>query len=119
MFGATSIAKNSNKEKYVYSGYGIHLMEKVEWSFNNDTARNVVIFDVDSGSSCLAGNLMEVLVHQKKSLLLIIIKQTQKFCLSLHYNANNSYLFINEKKKMSSSLKVTIKILTFQLSFVL
>ena len=34
---------------------------------------------------------MEALVHQKKSL-------TTKFCLSLHYNAINSYLFVKEKE---------------------
>ena len=34
--------------------------------------------------------LMEDLVHQKKKLI--------KFCLSLHYNSSNSYLFLNGKE---------------------
>ena len=41
---------------------------------------------------------MESLVHQRKNLVLILLKQTQKFCLSLHYNADNSSLFVNAKE---------------------
>ena len=36
LFGATNIVKNSDKEKYVYSGYGIAFDGKGEWSFDND-----------------------------------------------------------------------------------
>ena len=38
-FGATNIVKNSDKEKYVYSGYGITYDSACFWSFDNDTAR--------------------------------------------------------------------------------
>ena len=41
LFGATNIVKNSDKEKYVYSGYGIAFDGKGEWSFCNDYARNL------------------------------------------------------------------------------
>ena len=34
LFGATSIVKNSNKEKYVYSGYEITFDGAYEWSFD-------------------------------------------------------------------------------------
>ena len=57
MFGATSIVESNDKEKYVYSGYGIPSNGKGEWSFDNDYARNVVIFDVDHSSSSHADNL--------------------------------------------------------------
>ena len=40
--------------------------------------------------------LMGALYHQIKSLILSKVKT--KFCLSLHYNADNSYLFINGKE---------------------
>ena len=46
-FGATNIVKNIDKEKYVCSGYGIAFDGKIEWSFNNDYTRNVMIFGVD------------------------------------------------------------------------
>ena len=41
--------------------------------------------------------LMEALVLQKKTLLLILVKQA-KFCLSLYYNGDNTYLFVNGTK---------------------
>ena len=42
---------------------------------------------------------IEALHHQKKSLRLILLNQLQNFvCLSLHYNAANSCLFVNGKE---------------------
>ena len=35
----------------MYSGYGIAFDGKDSWSFNDGTARNVVIFEVDDSSS--------------------------------------------------------------------
>ena len=48
LFGATKIVKNSDKEKYVYNGYGITFNSTDWWSFGNDTARNFIIFGVDN-----------------------------------------------------------------------
>ena len=42
-------------------------------------------------------------------------KAKTKFCLSLHYNGDNSYLFINEKK--SYNFKVNNKNLNFLTQF--
>ena len=42
-FGATSEVKNSDIEKYVYSGCEIIFGSAGSWSCNNDTARNVII----------------------------------------------------------------------------
>ena len=42
---------------------------------------------------------MEALVHQRKSLVLILVKQRKKCCLCLHYNHDNSCGFVNRKKK--------------------
>ena len=93
LLGATSIAKNSEKEKYVYSDYGIIFDSAGAWRFDNDTARNIVIFGVDSWSSYVDNhkNIFLVLgegptfgivrsfVQQRKSLIIILVKQTQKF----------------------------------------
>ena len=57
LFGATNIVKNGNKEKYVYSGYGMAFGGEGEWSFGNDYARNVIIFGVGNSSSSHADNL--------------------------------------------------------------
>ena len=85
-----SCSKRKDKEngcEITFDGAGL-------WSFDNDTARNVMFFVVDNSSSSYAKNynnnylvldesqlleLMEVLVHQRKSLVLISVKQTQNF----------------------------------------
>ena len=56
LFGAINIVKNSDKEKYVQSGYGITFDSGGFWSFDNDTARNVIIFGVDNSSSFNSDN---------------------------------------------------------------
>ena len=48
LFGATSTIKNSDKEKYVYSGYGITFDSASSWSFDNGTARNCIKFGVNN-----------------------------------------------------------------------
>ena len=51
LVGATIIVKNSDKEKWIYNGYGIAFDGNGTWSFGNGYARNVVIFGVDNNSS--------------------------------------------------------------------
>ena len=51
MFGATKIVKNNDKAKQVYSGHGISFDGAGSWSFDNDFAKNVLIFGVDNSSS--------------------------------------------------------------------
>ena len=50
------IVKNSDKEKWVYSSYGIAFYGAGLWSFGSDFAKNVVIFDVDNSSSSHTDN---------------------------------------------------------------
>ena len=112
LFGATSIVKNSDKEKYVYSGYGVAFDGKGEWSFDNGTARNVIIFGFDNSLSFHSENCEnEFLIlgegpifeingsfgSPEKKLSINFTKANSTFCLSLHYNPDNSYLFVNGK----------------------
>ena len=75
---------------YMYSGYGIAFDSSDSWSFDNDTARNVIIFYVDDNSSSHAENCKNnVLVlsegptlgingifgSPEKSLVLTLVKQ--------------------------------------------
>ena len=46
MLGANNLVKNSDKEKWVYSGYGITFDAAGSWHFGNYLFRNVVIFVV-------------------------------------------------------------------------
>ena len=82
--------KNSDKEKYVNSGYGIRFDSGDFWSFHNENARNFIIFGVDNSSSSHSDNckntflilpleLTEALAHQRKSSVLVLVKQTRNF----------------------------------------
>ena len=48
LFGANIIVANNDKEKYVYSGYRKAFDGKGHFSFGNDSARNVTIFEFDN-----------------------------------------------------------------------
>ena len=91
LFRETNIVNYSDKGKYVYSGYVITFDSACSWSFDNDFTRNVLSFGVDNSSSSHSDKnnllilgegptLMEALLEdQKKSLVLILLKRTQKF----------------------------------------
>ena len=113
MFGATSTVKNSYKEKYVQSGYGIAFDGKGEWNFGNDFARNVIIFRADNSSSSHTDNLINDFLilgegdtpsinrsfgAAEKKIDINISKAKAQYSLSLHYNSDNSYLFMNGKE---------------------
>ena len=113
LFGATSAIKNSDQEKWIYSGYGITFHGAGTKSFNNYFARNFIIFGVDNSSPshpdnrknnflvlgngptfCIGGSFGSA----EKIFSINFSKATTKFCLSLHYNDDNSYLFVNGKE---------------------
>ena len=98
----------------MYSGRRITFDSACSWSFDNGTARNVIIYDVDSISSSHVDN-------RKNNCLILSLGPTyeingkfdsaekkysinftkSKFCLSLRQNNDNSYLFVNEKEVIS------------------
>ena len=113
LFGATNIVKNSDKEKYICSGYGIKFDSAGLWSSDNDFVRNFILFGVDKSSSSYSGNHRNNFLilgegpsygingsfgSSEKKFSINFIKGNTKFCLSLHYNAGNNYLFVNGKE---------------------
>ena len=56
LFGATTVVKNSDKEKHICSRYGITFDTAGSWSFDNEFARNVIIFGADNSSSSHSDN---------------------------------------------------------------
>ena len=97
----------------MYSGYGITFDSAGLWSFDNDIARNVIIFGVGNSSSSHADNcknnililgegatfgISERFGSREKKFNINLSKANTKFCLSLHYNVDNSYLFVNGKE---------------------
>ena len=113
LFGAVTLTKNADIDKYGYSGYGIGFDRRSSFSFpSGGFGQNVLIFGVDMSSSAHIDN-------KKKDILILGKGPTQglehtltaekmysinftvtkkKFCLSLHYNGANSYLFVNGKE---------------------
>ena len=101
----TIIVKNCDEEKYVHSGYRIIFDSAGSCSFDNGTAKNV--FGVHNSSSSHAENRKNnFLVLGKcpifginggfglaeKIFSIDFSKANTTLCLSLHYNAENSYL---------------------------
>ena len=102
--------KNADIDKNGYSGYGTGFDRKTVFSFpSRRFGQNVIIFGVDMSSSAHIDN-------KKKDILVLGKGATQglehtltaekmysinftvtknKFCLTLHYNGANSYLFVN------------------------
>ena len=106
LFGAVTLTKNADIDKYKYSGYGIAFDKK---SFG-ENGQNVIILGVDMNSSVHIDNkgkdililgksptqgLGEHSLTAEKMYSINFTKNNTKFCLSLHYNGANSYLFVN------------------------
>ena len=82
---------------------------KGSYSMGDEIGRNVIIFGVDISSSPHIDNKeKDILILGKgptqglkhtqaaeKLYLINFTKENTKFCLSLHYNGANSYLFVN------------------------
>ena len=110
LFGAVTLTKNTDIDKYKYSDYGIWFDRRSSFSFpGGGFGQNVLILGVDMNSSSHIDNKKEdILVLGKRptqglehtltaekiySINFTVTKK--KFCLSLHYNGANSYLFVN------------------------
>ena len=99
LFGATNVVKNSDREKYVHSGYRIAFEGKSLWSFSDDFARNVIIFGIDNSSLSYTDNLKNDFLIlgegntfginssfgvPEKKFSINFTKAKTKLCLSLH-----------------------------------
>ena len=108
--GAGTLTKNADNEKYKYSGYGIGFDRISSFSFTGGGfGQNVLIFGADMSTSIhIDIKKKDILVLGKgptqelestltaEKMYSIIFTVTKKtFCLSLHYNGGNSYLFVN------------------------
>ena len=56
MFGAVSLTKNADIDKYKYSGYGIGFDRHGEFCVGNGLGKNGIIFRADLSSSSHANN---------------------------------------------------------------
>ena len=108
--GAVSLTKNVDIDHYKHSGYGIVFDRKGEFSFCNGHGRTCVIFGADMSSSYMLitkKNNIRVLgkdfvqgisgttIYLEGLYKISFTEKNKKFCLSLHYNGANSYIFVN------------------------
>ena len=117
LFGAMEITKNADTSKYNYKGYGIcfdaggtfgHTIR--ESNFDHTTnARNVLIFEADMSFSTHKTNkannifvmgelfvqgINDTTLYTEKKFYRNFTDPGKKFLLSLHYNGDNSYIFV-------------------------
>ena len=111
LFGAVTLTKNTDIDKYGYSGYGIGFDRTSNFSFpGGGFSQNVLIFGADMRyCSHIDNKKKDILVLRKGpseglehtltagKMYSINFTVTKKgFCLSLHYNGVNSYLFVDD-----------------------
>ena len=110
LFGAVTITKNADIEKYKYSGYGIGFDRRSIFPFpSGGFGQNVLIFGADMSTSIHIDNKkkdilvlgrgpmkgLESTLTAEKMYSINFTVTKKKFCLSLHYNGGNSYLFVS------------------------
>ena len=107
LFGAVTLTKNADND-YGYSGYGIGFDRRSSFTFpGGGFGQNVLIFGADMSSSAHIDNkkktyqflelvqLKDQHIHCRKMHSINFTVTKKKFCLSLHCNGANSYLFVN------------------------
>ena len=129
LFGAMQITKNAtDNSKNNYKGYGICFDERSEFGHtiteggraHTTDARNVFIFGADMSFSVHATNranhtyligtgLTQVIndtkIYAEKNFYRNVTDFGKKFVLSLHYNSDNSYLFVNGRQELKFKAK--------------
>ena len=111
LFGAMQITKNADTSNYKYKGYGICFDEGGLFSIGNiNNGKNVIIFGVHENSVIHSNNKAnnifimgdafvpganDTTLYAKKMYSQNFTHPSTKFVLSLHYNGDDSYLFVN------------------------
>ena len=123
LFGAMQITKNATDyDKINYKGYGICFDERSEFGHtitegghaHTTDSRNVLIFEADMSFSVHATNranhiynmgtgltqgINDTNIYAEKNFYRNFTDFGKKFVLSLHYNGDNSYLFVNGRQE--------------------
>ena len=112
LFGAVTLTKNADIEKYKYSGYGLGFDRRLSFSFTGGGfGQNVLIFGADMSTSIHIDNKkkdklvlgrvptqgLETTLTAEKMYSINFTVTKKKFCLSLHYNGRNRYLLMVRK----------------------
>ena len=113
LFGSVKLTKNADIDRYKYSGYGIGFYKKAKFSFDDGFGQNVTMFGVDTSAPTYPSNktqnililgknytkgLNHTTIYAEGLYSINVTKINTNFCLSLHHNGSNSYLFVNGKE---------------------
>ena len=121
-FGCVKITKDAtDTSKHKYEGYGICFDEGGMFSMGNiNNVRNVLTFRVHENSVIHSNNkanniyimgdgfvkgINDTTLYAEKIYSQNFTAVDQKFVLSLHYNGDNSYLFVNCKQELKFKAK--------------
>ena len=103
LFGAVTLTKNADIDKYKYSGYGIGFNRKVSFSFpSTGLGRNVIIFGVDMSSSTLK------IDNRKKDILILGKGPQQGLEHTLSAEKFHSINFTEQDKKFCLSKQLIV-----------
>ena len=122
LFGRVKMTKNAtDTSKHKYEGYGICFDEGATFSkVNISNGRNVLIFGVHENSLVHANNkanniyvmgdlfvqgINDTTLYTEKLYSQNFTAVNKKFVLSLHYNGDDSYLFVNGKRELKFKSK--------------
>ena len=129
LFGAMQITKNATDyDKNNYKGYGICFDERSQFGHkitedgraHTTNGRNVLIFRVDMSFSAHATNranhiylmgdgltqgINDTTLYVEKNYWRTFTDPGKKFVLSLHYNGDNSSLFVNGRQELKFKAK--------------
>ena len=112
MFGSVKLGKNTDPDKYKYSGYSRGCDSRSEFSLpHGGMGKNLIFFEVDMSSSLHIGNrkidilipgptqkLDDTTLTAEAQYSINFSRSIRTFCLSLHYNGSSSFLFVNATK---------------------
>ena len=118
---AVKLIKNADIDKFKYSGYGIGFDSRGKFThLSGRYGKNIIILGVDLSSSRHANTKTRSILVLGKDFIQGIDGTTiyaekmystnftvanKKFCLSLHYNGDKSYLFVNGKEIINFKTK--------------
>ena len=121
LFGAVEITRNADASKNAYRGYGICFDEGGTFGKGNiNNGRNVMIFGVHESSLVHANNktnnifvigdsfvqgINDTTLYAENLYSQTFTQPSKKFVLSLHYNGDDSYLFVNGKQELKFKSK--------------
>ena len=110
MFGSVNLTKNSDLDKYKYSGYSTGFDSRSEFSFTDGGfGKNAIIFGADMNSSVHIDNkrkdililgegptqgLDDTTLTAEAKYPINFTQSGKRFVLSLQYNESNNFLFV-------------------------